>query len=83
MDHIENNESEIDFMLFKQAAGTGWDCPRAQVLLMYREISSPTFYTQTVGRILRFVEPNKIDDYKYKKSMTICSFVFSPVLLSL
>lgn len=76
MDHIENNESEIDFMLFKQAAGTGWDCPRAQVLLMYREISSPTFYTQTVGRILRFVEPNKIDDYKYNPNLKL-GYIFT------
>jgi hypothetical protein len=31
-------------MLFKQAAGTGWDCPRAHVLVMYREINSASFY---------------------------------------
>lgn len=43
----------MDYLLFKQAAGTGWDCPRAQVLVMFREISSDTFHTQVVGRILR------------------------------
>jgi len=26
MDFITHNESDVDFMLFKQAAGTGWDC---------------------------------------------------------
>jgi type III restriction enzyme len=31
---------------------------------MFREISSATFYTQTIGRILRTAEPNKKDDYK-------------------
>jgi len=61
---ITNNESDVDFMLFKQAAGTGWDCPRAHILVMFREISSATFYTQTIGRILRTAEPNKKDDYK-------------------
>ena len=64
MEFITNNESDVDFMLFKQAAGTGWDCPRAHILIMFREISSATFYTQTIGRILRTVEPNKKDDYK-------------------
>jgi len=63
MNFITYNESDVDFMLFKQAAGTGWDCPRAHILVMFREISSPTFHTQTVGRILRMAEPNKKSDY--------------------
>jgi type III restriction enzyme len=64
MDGITDNESEIQFMLFKQAAGTGWDCPRAHILIMFREITADVFYIQTVGRILRMPEPNKKDDYK-------------------
>jgi len=63
MEFVTHNESDIDFMLFKQAAGTGWDCPRAHVLVMFREISSPTFYTQTIGRILRMAEPHMKSDY--------------------
>lgn len=31
----------------------GWDCPRAQVLVMFRDIKSEIFSTQTIGRILR------------------------------
>src|SRR5208283_731493 len=27
MDFIEENDNEVEYMLFKQAAGTGWDCP--------------------------------------------------------
>ena len=65
MDFIEANDSNVDFLLFKQAAGTGWDCPRAQVLVMYREITSPTFYTQTLGRILRMPEPREKDIYAH------------------
>lgn len=64
MDGITYNESDVDFMLFKQAAGTGWDCPRASVLVMYREVKSDKFYTQTVGRILRMAEPQLKEDYK-------------------
>ena len=64
MEFITHNESDIDFMLFKQAAGTGWDCPRAHILVMFREINSASFYTQTIGRILRMPEPNAKDDYK-------------------
>ncbi len=64
MDFITENDSDVDFMLFKQAAGTGWDCPRACVLVMFREIKKETFYTQTVGRILRMPEPQEKEDYK-------------------
>ncbi len=66
---LEENDDEHDFLLFKQAAGTGWDCPRAHVLIMFREISSHTFYAQTVGRILRMAEPQKKDDYKYNSDL--------------
>lgn len=53
LEHISDPDSPVDFMLFKYAAGTGWDCPRAHVIVMFREIESPTFKTQTLGRILR------------------------------
>ncbi|MGC9602217.1 MAG: DEAD/DEAH box helicase family protein [Minisyncoccia bacterium] len=64
MTGITENDSDVDFMLFKQAAGTGWDCPRASVLVMFREVRSDKFYTQTVGRILRMPEPQLKDNYK-------------------
>ena len=42
--------------MFKQAAAVGWDCPRAQIILMYREIQNPTFQIQVLGRVLRMPE---------------------------
>lgn len=53
---IEKNDSQIDFLIFKQAAATGWDCPRADILVMFREIKTPIFHIQTIGRILRMPE---------------------------
>lgn len=53
MDGISEPDSPVEFLLFKYAAGTGWDCPRAHIIVMFREIESPTFKTQTLGRILR------------------------------
>lgn len=50
---LEDNNSQYDYLLFKMAAGTGWDCPRAQILVMLRDIQSETFQTQTIGRIVR------------------------------
>ena len=53
LEDLEKSNSRVSFLLFKQAAATGWDCPRAGVLVMFREIKNPTFAIQTVGRILR------------------------------
>jgi type III restriction enzyme len=53
LEDLEKNNSPVSFLLFKQAAATGWDCPRANILVMFREIKNPTFAIQTVGRILR------------------------------
>ena len=50
------NDSEVEFLIFKQAIDTGWDCPRAQVLVGFRKIESMVFELQTVGRIMRMPE---------------------------
>ena len=50
---IEKSNNLVEVLLFKQAIALGWDCPRASVLLIYRDIKSKTFTAQTVGRILR------------------------------
>jgi len=76
MEGITDNESPVDYMLFKQAAGTGWDCPRASVLVMFREVRSDKFYTQTVGRILRMPEPQLKDDYKENPSLR-CGYLYT------
>lgn len=53
---LSNNDNEVDVLIFKQAIALGWDCPRAQILVMFRDIKSVTFEVQTVGRILRMPE---------------------------
>ncbi|MBR4841237.1 MAG: DEAD/DEAH box helicase family protein [Paludibacteraceae bacterium] len=61
---ITKNNSPVAFLLFKYAAGTGWDCPRAHILVMFREIKSNTFRTQTLGRIRRMpVHDKRINDF--------------------
>jgi type III restriction enzyme len=68
---LEDNDDDHDFLIFKQTAGTGWDCPRASVLVMFREIQSNTFYTQTLGRILRMPEPQSKEDYKNNPNLRL------------
>ncbi|MEI7589998.1 MAG: DEAD/DEAH box helicase family protein [Deltaproteobacteria bacterium] len=56
LDWISEPDNEIEFLIFKQAIDTGWDCPRAHILVKFRESRSETFEIQTVGRILRMPE---------------------------
>ena len=56
---VERNNSEVEVLLFKQAIALGWDCPRAQVMALFREWHSPIFSIQTVGRIMRMPEPDR------------------------
>lgn len=52
-DGLEDLNGLQDVLIFKQAIAQGWDCPRASVLVSYRNVRSEDFGIQTVGRILR------------------------------
>lgn len=54
--NIEKNDNEVEVLIFKQAIALGWDCPRASILVIFRESKSFTFTIQTVGRIMRMSE---------------------------
>ncbi len=56
LQRITRPDDITEVLLFKQAIALGWDCPRASVLLIFRELQSMNFTTQTVGRILRMPE---------------------------
>jgi type III restriction enzyme len=52
-DGLEEMNGLQDVLIFKQAIAQGWDCPRAAVLVSYRNVQNLNFGIQTVGRILR------------------------------
>ncbi len=54
--NIEKNDNEVEVLVFKQAPALGWDCPRASILVLFRETKSFTFTLQTIGRIMRMPE---------------------------
>ena len=81
IDHIEENSASPVFLLMKQAIATGWDCPRAKILVKLRERMSEDFEIQTIGRLRRMPEATHYDidlldfcylytfDEKYKESI--------------
>lgn len=61
LSEIGKSNNEVEILLFKQAIALGWDCPRASILVIFRELKSFTFTIQTIGRIMRMPE------FKYYK----------------
>ena len=60
---IKQNNDITEYLVFKTAVATGWDCPRAHILIKFRDGKSETFETQTIGRILRTAEAKSYDNY--------------------
>src|SRR3989344_786326 len=56
LEDIKKFNSKVDFLIFKQVVATGWDCPRAHILVKFRQTNIEIFEIQTVGRIMRMPE---------------------------
>lgn len=49
---IEEDKS-IGVVLFKTSLSTGWDCPRAEVMMSFRRAEDHTYIAQLLGRMVR------------------------------
>lgn len=61
-ENLTENDATPVFLLMKQAISTGWDCPRAKILVKLREGMNEQFEIQTIGRIRRMPEAKHYDD---------------------
>jgi type III restriction enzyme len=71
-DSITNHDATPVFLLFKQALSTGWDCPRAKILVKLRERMSEVFEIQTLGRLRRMPYAKH-----YGKDILDCSYLYT------
>lgn len=62
LDNISDNNGKQVAVIIKQAVATGWDCPRAYILVKLRENMDETFEVQTIGRIRRMPEAKHYDN---------------------
>lgn len=46
-------DATVRVVLFKTALNTGWDCPRAEVMMSFRSAEDPTSIAQLIGRMVR------------------------------
>lgn len=61
LERIELKNAKPIAIIIKQAVATGWDCPRAHILVKLRDNMSETFEIQTIGRIRRMPEAKHYD----------------------
>ena len=48
-----NGDEHVQVVLFKTALSTGWDCPRAEVMMSFRSARDETAIAQLIGRMVR------------------------------
>lgn len=47
------HDKNIGVVFFKTSLSTGWDCPRAEVMMSFRKAEDHTYIAQLLGRIVR------------------------------
>lgn len=62
IDGIEENNGVQRCVIMKMAVATGWDCPRAHILVKLRHNMERTFEIQTIGRIRRMAETHHYEN---------------------
>lgn len=51
--HNIQDDPDVRAVLFKEALTTGWDCPRAEVMVSLRPAKDFTYIAQLIGRMVR------------------------------
>ncbi|MGE6625245.1 DEAD/DEAH box helicase [Bacillus pumilus] len=54
---VNKLDNKVEYLIIKQAIATGWDAPRAKILIKIRENMGEQFTVQTLGRIRRMPQP--------------------------
>ena len=58
---IEKDDA-VQVVLFKMALNTGWDCPRAEVMMSFRTANDHTSIAQLVGRMVRTPLSERVEE---------------------
>jgi len=76
--HVEKvDASEIQFLtyvkivFFKTSLSTGWDCPRAEVMMSFRKVQDATLIAQLIGRMVRTPLARRVADMDQLNSVAL------------
>jgi len=65
------NDATVRVVFFKMALTTGWDCPRAEVMMSFRRAADHTLIAQLVGRMVRTPLARRIEEDEFLGSVTL------------
>lgn len=54
------NDKKIKVVFYKESLSTGWDCPRAEVMISFRKANDATYISQLLGRMVRTPTQSRI-----------------------
>lgn len=63
--------SDVKVVLFKTALTTGWDCPRAEVMMSFRRAQDPTSIAQLVGRMIRTPLARRVEKDEFLNTVSL------------
>jgi type III restriction enzyme len=59
------DDPEVSVVFFKMSLTTGWDCPRAEVMMSFRAAADHTLIAQLVGRMVRTPLARRVEAKDY------------------
>lgn len=65
------HQTQVKVVLFKMALTTGWDCPRAEVMMSFRAASDHTLIAQLIGRMVRTPLARRIEGRELLNSVSL------------
>ncbi|MGB8644719.1 MAG: DEAD/DEAH box helicase family protein, partial [Anaerolineae bacterium] len=65
------DDPQVKIVLFKMSLTTGWDCPRAEVMMSFRRAKDHTLIAQLVGRMVRTPLARKIEGSDFLNTVSL------------
>jgi type III restriction enzyme len=65
------NDPDVRVVFFKTSLNTGWDCPRAEVMMSFRAAADSTCIAQLVGRMVRTPLARRIVDNEVLNTVSL------------
>ena len=66
-----DEDPAVQVVFFKTSLNTGWDCPRAEVMMSFRTAHDATSIAQLVGRMVRTPLARRIDADEYLNTVSL------------
>lgn len=65
------DDPDLQVVFFKLSLSTGWDCPRAEVMMSFRTAQDRTYIAQLVGRMVRTPLARSVSTSEYLNSVCL------------